>query len=218
VAAVLVLNTPDDGRLRPKHVEWPCRNKTFTVLHQVGVSFELKILSSRTFLPFRQNRYVLLQCPTRTVQRRIATSLNTGDHKENCLYCCFRFILSPYGLDGPGSNPGSGKTVRPGFGTHPATYSIGIEGLFYVKRPQPSAAPWPPTRTEVNNKCSYTATPPFIPPWYGQGIRGYGIRVGAFSKFNLYTSVYYNGQGRNKDRWRYAQRELGWGSRSPSHL
>ena len=38
VAAVLVLNTPDDGRLRPKHVEWPCRNKTCTVLHQVGVS------------------------------------------------------------------------------------------------------------------------------------------------------------------------------------
>ena len=40
MAAVLVLNTPDDGRLRPKHVEWPCRNKTCTVLHQVGVSFE----------------------------------------------------------------------------------------------------------------------------------------------------------------------------------
>ena len=37
VAAVLVLNTPDDGRLRPKHVEWPCRIKTCTVLHQVGV-------------------------------------------------------------------------------------------------------------------------------------------------------------------------------------
>jgi hypothetical protein len=37
----LLLNTPDDGRLRPKHVEWPCRNKTCTVLHQVGVSFEL---------------------------------------------------------------------------------------------------------------------------------------------------------------------------------
>ena len=28
---------PDDGRLGPKHVEWPCRNKTCTVLHQVGV-------------------------------------------------------------------------------------------------------------------------------------------------------------------------------------
>ena len=41
VAAVLVLNTPDDGRLRPKHVEWLCRNKTCIVLHQVGVSFEL---------------------------------------------------------------------------------------------------------------------------------------------------------------------------------
>ena len=36
-----VLNTPDDGRLRPKHVEWTCRNKTCTVLHQVGVSFDL---------------------------------------------------------------------------------------------------------------------------------------------------------------------------------
>ena len=42
VPHVLVLNTPDDGRLRPKHVEWPCRNKTCTVLHQVGVSFDLR--------------------------------------------------------------------------------------------------------------------------------------------------------------------------------
>ena len=41
VAAVLVLNTPDDGRLCPKHVEWLCRNKTCTVLHQVDVSFDL---------------------------------------------------------------------------------------------------------------------------------------------------------------------------------
>ena len=41
VAAVLVLNTPDDGRLRPKHAEWLCRNKTCTMLHQVGVSFDL---------------------------------------------------------------------------------------------------------------------------------------------------------------------------------
>ena len=41
VAAVLVLNIPDDGRLRPKHVEWLCKNKTCTVLHQVGVSFDL---------------------------------------------------------------------------------------------------------------------------------------------------------------------------------
>ena len=41
VAAVLVLNTPDDGFLHPKHVECLCRNKTRTVLHQVGVSFDL---------------------------------------------------------------------------------------------------------------------------------------------------------------------------------
>ena len=41
VAAVLVLNTPDDGILRPKHVERLCRNKTCKVLHQVGVSFDL---------------------------------------------------------------------------------------------------------------------------------------------------------------------------------
>ena len=33
--------TPDDGRLRPKHVEWLCRNKACTVMHQVGVSFDL---------------------------------------------------------------------------------------------------------------------------------------------------------------------------------
>ena len=29
------------GAWRPKHVEWPCRNKTCTVLHQVGVSFDV---------------------------------------------------------------------------------------------------------------------------------------------------------------------------------
>ena len=45
VAAVLVLNTPDDVRLRPKHVEGPCRNKTCTLLHQVGVSFDLGSIS-----------------------------------------------------------------------------------------------------------------------------------------------------------------------------
>jgi len=45
VAAVPVLNTPDDGRLRPKHVEWLCRNKTCTVLHQAGVLFDFNILS-----------------------------------------------------------------------------------------------------------------------------------------------------------------------------
>ena len=43
VAKQKITNTPDDGRLRPKHVECPCRNKTCTVLHQAGVSFDLHV-------------------------------------------------------------------------------------------------------------------------------------------------------------------------------
>ena len=39
--SLLGLELNDDGRSRPKHVEWLCRNKTCTVLHQVGVSFDL---------------------------------------------------------------------------------------------------------------------------------------------------------------------------------
>ena len=31
------------GTWLPKHVEWLCRNKTCTVLHQVGVSFDLHL-------------------------------------------------------------------------------------------------------------------------------------------------------------------------------
>ena len=63
VAAVLVLNTPDDGRLRPKHVEWLCRDKTCTVLHQVGVSYDLyydarkhKIKNVSASFPERKSR------------------------------------------------------------------------------------------------------------------------------------------------------------------
>ena len=59
VAAVLVLNTPDDGRLRPKHVQWLCRNKTCTVLHQVGVSFDLSSFCSCCY------RSVRLKLPSR---------------------------------------------------------------------------------------------------------------------------------------------------------
>ena len=43
-AGSLYMFRPDDGRLRPKHVEWPCRNKTCTVLHQVGVFIWLKLM------------------------------------------------------------------------------------------------------------------------------------------------------------------------------
>jgi hypothetical protein len=64
VAAVLVLNTPDDGHLRPKHVEWPCRKKSCTVLHHVGVSFDLyydarkhKIKTNKNYL--NENKFEL---------------------------------------------------------------------------------------------------------------------------------------------------------------
>jgi hypothetical protein len=51
--------------LRPKHVEWPCRNKTCTVLHQVGVSFDLvewHLFSCRSGDCYRHpNVYISLQ-------------------------------------------------------------------------------------------------------------------------------------------------------------
>jgi len=60
VATISVLNTPDDGRLRPKHVEWLCRNKICTVLHQVGVSFDHNIKLT-TLMPDRQRSELNLQ-------------------------------------------------------------------------------------------------------------------------------------------------------------
>ena len=58
VAAVPVLNTPDDGRLRPKHVEWLYRNKTRTVLHQVGFYLTSEILKTALvfYLVFAKKR------------------------------------------------------------------------------------------------------------------------------------------------------------------
>ena len=56
VSAVLVLNTPDDGHMRPKHVEWLCRNKTCTVLHQVDVSFDFYYISRQAVSKINANR------------------------------------------------------------------------------------------------------------------------------------------------------------------
>ena len=42
---------PDDGRLRLKDVGRLCRNKTCTVLHQVGVSFDRENLSAFVDIP-----------------------------------------------------------------------------------------------------------------------------------------------------------------------
>ena len=41
VAAVSVFYTPDDGRIRPKHVEKVCSNKICILLHHVGVLFNI---------------------------------------------------------------------------------------------------------------------------------------------------------------------------------
>jgi hypothetical protein len=41
VAAVLVLNTPDDGRLRPKHVDWPRTIKPAQCCIKLVFSFDL---------------------------------------------------------------------------------------------------------------------------------------------------------------------------------
>ena len=65
VAAVLVLNTPDDGCFRPKHVEWPCRNTTCTVLHQFGVSFDSRMYFPQFFQIFWTSPW--LQWSVRTV-------------------------------------------------------------------------------------------------------------------------------------------------------
>jgi hypothetical protein len=50
VAAVPVLNIPDDGRLRAKHVERLCRNKNCTVLHQVGFYLTYNMMHGNTNL------------------------------------------------------------------------------------------------------------------------------------------------------------------------
>ena len=50
VADVPVLNIHDDGRLRPKHVEWLCINKTSTVLHQVGFYLTYTMIHGNTNL------------------------------------------------------------------------------------------------------------------------------------------------------------------------
>ena len=93
VAAVLVLNTPDDGRLRPKHVEWPCRNKTRTVLHQAGVSFDLF------------SAYAPRQCarsgsaPTQTIGKSLPLIRRLSEKPTKCIpykvWCTTRDLKLP---------------------------------------------------------------------------------------------------------------------------
>ena len=58
MAAVPVLNTPDDGCLRSKHVEWLCRNKTCTVLHQVGFYLTYTMIHGKTKLKNEEQFYI----------------------------------------------------------------------------------------------------------------------------------------------------------------
>ena len=96
MAAVLVLNTPDDGRLRPKHVEWPCRNKTCTVLHQVVVSFDL-------YYDVRKHKIKTLFQPPNLATRRFANPVAASNKHESsvirrCNQCIRRWLLTPHAL------------------------------------------------------------------------------------------------------------------------
>jgi hypothetical protein len=78
-----------------------------------------------------------------------------SEHVESILHLCIHFFLNiiyyiilssksrdstvgiatGYGLDGRGSIPGKGQEIilrsfQTGFGTHPASYPMGTEGLF----------------------------------------------------------------------------------------
>ena len=81
-ASFLIL--PMMGAWRPKHVEWVCRNKTCTVLHQVGVLFDLYYdarkhkIKTKTIIPVVFQKLILpntspsmttthsTPCPSRT--------------------------------------------------------------------------------------------------------------------------------------------------------
>ena len=98
VAAVLVLNTPDDGRLSPKHVEWPCRNKTCTVLHQVGVFIWLRLsqvqISSQNISQQPEILIVLyLSLSNYSITRRYTIWVTESVFKQNAKNCNFIIII-----------------------------------------------------------------------------------------------------------------------------
>jgi len=83
--------TPDDGRLRPKHVEWLCRNKTCTVLHQVGVSFDLY---------YDARKHKIKKTAISFVLRQYGNNYPTRCHRIQFIYICrllnmFRMVFHP---------------------------------------------------------------------------------------------------------------------------
>jgi len=61
------------GAWRPKHVEWLCRNKTCTVLHQVGVLFDLQKFSLCS--PYKCSLQDVMQ--TNSIMQRPPWKLNS---------------------------------------------------------------------------------------------------------------------------------------------
>ena len=74
------------GAWRPKHVEWLCRNKTCTVLHQVGCFIWPNILTVDN-KRCRLQGYVELT----EVNKELRVSMRPGN--TNCLYKGYMYIL-----------------------------------------------------------------------------------------------------------------------------
>jgi len=100
------------GAGRPKHVEWLCRNKTCTVLHQVGVLFDLyydarkhkskmgpitcwRILEKRKILASADNQPQINQNISWFTKRWVPwcvlyTLSLGGEDRNNCVTCCIQ--------------------------------------------------------------------------------------------------------------------------------
>ena len=81
------------GRLRPKHVEWPSRNKTCTVLHQVGVSFDLYYDARKHKIKVNERVKLYLYSPSGP--SRPVLGLNVPvTHKFFVITCKFTFATA----------------------------------------------------------------------------------------------------------------------------
>ena len=95
------------GAWRPKHVEWLCRNKTCTLLHQVGILFDLKgDTFSYQWVPGKEQSvraaYRLIHLLPRL---RLSESLSVIPHKHSWhgallqgQFCLTFWVMAPYSL------------------------------------------------------------------------------------------------------------------------
>jgi hypothetical protein len=61
-------------------------------------------------------------------------------------------IVTGYGPDGQGSNPGGGTHIQTGPGAHPTPCTMGTRSFPGVKRPERGADHPPPSSAEVTNE------------------------------------------------------------------